>query len=247
MFKILLKTPPRGARNENPPFPRGSSFYNGAPIDVSNLPTSLGGSQLVGKEWEFEDISPNVASPTQRTNSYVRARMVRWLQPAFNALPGFICNYYTSNTYATVPSTPGSNTTTQAGIPSAGNEFAHSDGFTDTTAQDFLGVIDEYLPAAGVPQYDIFWAVVEGPTAVMTPLDGGSDNVFALNQRVVALTAATSGAVTAGRVIAQSILDSSTIQGVANAAQVQNVIGRALFAATTGNTNASLLVYVTDR
>ena len=84
--------------------------------------------------------------------------------------------------------------------------------------------------------------VIEGPTTVLTPLDGGADNVFTVGQRVVALTAVTSGATTAGRVTAQS-LAATTLQN-ADAQQIMNVIGRAMSAATTANTNQGLLIYV---
>ena len=57
---------------------------------------------------------------------------------------------------------------------------------------------------------------------------------------VVALTAATSGATTAGRVAPQ-VLTGAT---AALAAMVQNRIGRALTAKTTANTNADMLVLV---
>jgi hypothetical protein len=36
------------------------------------------------------------------------------------------------------------------------------------TATGLIGVVDEYLPAAGVANNDIFWLVVSGPTAITT-------------------------------------------------------------------------------
>lgn len=35
-----------------------------------------------------------------------------------------------------------------------------------TTATTLMGVVDEYLPAAGVPANEIFWLVVSGPSTV---------------------------------------------------------------------------------
>jgi hypothetical protein len=40
------------AKRENPPFPRGSTWYNGGTIDSN----SLGGENLEGTIWEFEDL-----------------------------------------------------------------------------------------------------------------------------------------------------------------------------------------------
>ena len=182
----------------------------------------------------FEDINWNLSSPTQRTNHYVTARIVRNMAP-FNLLPGFIVQANTLTTGGI------------GGVGGAGLCQSEAIGYCDLTAQDFLGVVDEFLPAAGVPPYDLFWCVTDGPTMCWTSLGADATNVIGLNQRVVALIAATSGSTTAGRVAPQVIIDGSTTQGVANAAQVQNVIGRALGAATTANTNAPILIYMTDR
>lgn len=40
------------------------------------------------------------------------------------------------------------------------------DGLGDQTSGQLQGVADEYLPAAGVANNDIFWVVVRGPTSV---------------------------------------------------------------------------------
>ena len=54
------------ARDECPPFARGESFYNGGPIDTTNL----GGVNLEGKEFLVEDTIYGTGSP-------VRLRVVR--------------------------------------------------------------------------------------------------------------------------------------------------------------------------
>lgn len=41
------------------------------------------------------------------------------------------------------------------------------DGTADNTAGLVLGVVDEYLPAAGCPVGDICWVVVKGPCTVL--------------------------------------------------------------------------------
>lgn len=207
------------ARNEAPPFPRGQTFYNGATINTSDL----GGQNLEGKEWEFEDIdlSQTGAKPA-RTNRTVRCRCVRNVS-GINLLPKRVVSYQTGGTdgrYA----------------------VGRVDGYTTTVAQRAAGVVDEWLPAAGVVNNDLFWIVVEGPTKVLTDLAGGANNVHTIGELVTALTAATSQATTAGRVQPQDLTGATQLLGN----QVLNVIGRALSAATTANTGADLLVDMQD-
>jgi hypothetical protein len=42
------------------------------------------------------------------------------------------------------------------------------DGAAAAATDAPLGVVDEYLPAAGVANNDVFWLVVSGPTAINT-------------------------------------------------------------------------------
>lgn len=99
-------------------------------------------------------------------------------------------------------------------------------------------VVDEFLPSAGVADGEWFWLVIEGPTLALTSLAGDAENVISVNDKLVALTAATSQATTAGRVIssggATSVLALDELRH----------IGRALSAKTTDNTNNDILVYV---
>ena len=53
------------SRDENPPWSRGETFYNGETIDTNDL----GGTNLEGKEWVFEDFNPT--NDTTRSNKYV--------------------------------------------------------------------------------------------------------------------------------------------------------------------------------
>lgn len=202
-------------RLENPPFPRGETFYNGLSIDSTNL----GGLQFEGAEWEFEDVQINagVGAKPNRTNMKVRCRCVR--------------------NVAAIALQPKRLVTFQL---TAGMYGSRVDGYATTTAQRGFPV-DEYLPAAGVPVNDLFWIVVAGPALVLTPLDAGSDNVINVGDAVVALTAATSGATTAGRVYTQDLTGATSL--LAN--QVQDRVGYALSAVTTGNTGANLLIEVT--
>jgi hypothetical protein len=83
--------------------------------------------------------------------------------------------------------------------------------------------------------------VMEGPAVILTDLAGADNNVLNVGTVVVALTGATSGATTAGRVAPQDLTGATALL----ADQIQNRIGYALTAKTTANTNADVLVDVT--
>lgn len=207
------------ARNENPPFGRGETFYNGATI----VSADLGGLNLEGMIWVFEDLQYNsvgqVGAKPARTNREVHCMCVRNVGTV-NILPKQCVNLQTAGT--------------------DGRFYeGRVDGKSFVTAQRTYPA-DEWLPAAGVPPNDLFWIVIEGPATVQTPLDGGADNVFNVGTVVVALTGATSGATTAGRVAPQDLTGATSLLGN----QIQNAVGWALSAATTANTNADLLVEV---
>jgi hypothetical protein len=206
------------ARNENPPFPRGETFYNGGTIDTNNL----GGTNLEGMEYEFEDLDLSTATGVKsaRTNRKVRCRIVRNVSGI--ALTPKRLARYQATTYG-----------------------ARIDGYCAVGAQDWAGVVDEWLPAAGVPTNDLCWIVVKGPSNILTDLAGADNNVINQGDPLVALTAATSQATTAGRIRTPSVSASSTAYDdlvVLN--EARNQVGRALSAKTTANTNADCLVEV---
>ena len=85
-------------------------------------------------------------------------------------------------------------------------------GACNTVAgNEYVGVVDEFLPTAGVAANDVFWVIIEGPTEVLADAAVLADNAIASD------AAATSGAATAGRVVATTT----------------NSIGRAVSAAAT--------------
>lgn len=120
----------------------------------------------------------------------------------------------------------------------AGKYGSRSKGYTTTTAEKGFGV-DEFLPSSGVPTDNLFWGVVKGPTVVKTSLSNMTASV-AVGDPVVAITAATSQATTAGRINSQVL--AVTEAALANA--VRNAIGRALTARTSNETDADILVDV---
>lgn len=197
------------ARNENPPFARGETFYNGGTIDSADL----GGVNLEGKEWVFEDVNPTTG--VARTGEYVRCRVVR-NAAAIALLPKRLVAFENS-----------------------GAEYGcRVDGYTTTTAAEGYP-LDEYLPTAGLPIGDLGYIVVDGPAVVLTSIaDMAADVTSGL--KMVAITAATSGATTAGRMTPQVLTGATALL----ADQIQHRIGRALTAGVTTATNTDILVLV---
>lgn len=113
--------------------------------------------------------------------------------------------------------------------------FAEVDGYAAETNEERVGVVDEHLPASGVAVNDVFWVTVAGPTEVAVALSGTG---VAVGDRLSCVTAATSGATTAGRV-GPSPLSASTAGANNNGL---GVIGRACSAGATTGTNVLALV-----
>lgn len=111
------------------------------------------------------------------------------------------------------------------------------DGYCTTDHSEVAGVVDEFL-TNGVRNHDLFWIAVRGPSLVKTSLGADATNVIALDDKLTALTAATSQATTAGRV--QAFAATSNLTNAISA--TQNLIGYAMSAKTTANTNADVLV-----
>jgi hypothetical protein len=82
---------------------------------------------------------------------------------------------------------------------------------------DIGGVVDEFLPAAGVANNDLFWLVVEGPTKVTT--DSGGDTNIPIGKGVVV------GGTGNGTVVEQ---DTTVAAGAATFNQVNGRVGMAL-------------------
>lgn len=121
----------------------------------------------------------------------------------------------------------------------AGTGFTEVDGYTTTTGKSPCAVVDEYLPPAGVPDGSYFWVVVDGPVSGLTSLAGNAENVITEANPIVALTAATSQATTAGRMAEISTFAASTHHG----SELLGVIGRALSAKTTAQTNGAVRIW----
>ena len=138
-------------RSESPPFARGKTANDG------NVPTTtppLDFSQWLGKTWVFEDLLYNAPFTTSgsakpaRTGRYVKCMAVRNVSGG-NLLPGMLA----------VMNTGG-------GVNGVGF-VGEVSGYPSAVGQVCFP-IDEFLPAAGVVNNDVFWVVVEGPASVIT-------------------------------------------------------------------------------
>lgn len=163
----------------------------------------------------FEDLDYSVTGPKPaRTNRFVRCLVVRNVS-GIALLPKRLVTFQQT----------------------AGFSTGRVDGYATATAVNAFPV-DEFLPTAGVPNGDLFYIVTEGPASCITDLAGGANNLLPLGTLVVALTAVTSQATTAGRIAPQDLTGATALLGN----QIQNRLGYALTAKTTTNTNAGILI-----
>ena len=161
------------ARNENPPFERGTTFYGGATIDQNDL----GGANLEGMEFEFEDLVNAAVGSTKtaRSGHKVRCRVVR-NAGSTAILPKTITCFNTPSSAATY------------GTKASGTSTAGAVGFP----------ADELLPAAGVPVGDLFYVVVGGPALVAAPSGGHAAAIAANDALAVAANKTVSATIPAG-------------------------------------------------
>lgn len=173
--------------------------------------------QLEGVEMVFDDLDWSVTGPMKPHRTY-RKRLCRLVRnvSGVNLLPKRTAVYATAS-----------------GL--YGNRV---DGYGSLTAQRLAGVIDEWLPSTGVPNLALFWITVEGPSLCLTDIASLGSATIAVGENVVGLTAATSQATTAGRIREQDLSGATAIL----ADHAVNRIGVAMSAATTGQTNADILV-----
>ena len=104
--------------------------------------------------------------------------------------------------------------------------------------------LSEWTPDSGLPDKHQGWVVTGGPAMCITSTAGDAGNEFTVGGAVGIDGAASSqGTTSAGRVGAPAFATTQAV--LANA--VLNVVGRAMEAKTTGNTNDDLLVLVASR
>ncbi len=200
------------ARNENPPMKRGEvfTFYtddNGQTVDAT------GAAYLEGKTWIFEDndlsgYTNGIAS--YRSGKYVTCRLTRNASGGA-LLPKRFAKYKTDGATGDI----------------YGGQVS---GYGDTVGQ-LGGVVDEFLPAAGVAADGLFWLVIQGPTKMTTAATG--DTNISIGNAVIPSTS--------GTVIDQ---DTTVAAGAATFNQIQGAIGRA--AEAVNATATDFLVIVRD-
>jgi hypothetical protein len=127
-------------RWSEPPFARGTTYFGGATLDLSDL-TQIGGEILEGRHYWFDDTLHN-------SGCEVEVKVCRNMS-ATPVLPGQLL---LPTITATAP----------------GDLVGRVNGVT-TGAALFCYIADEILPGTGVPQYDLFYVVVKGPVVVNMP------------------------------------------------------------------------------
>lgn len=117
-------------------------------------------------------------------------------------------------------------------------------GYGNRNTSQGLVVVDPWLPATGVPNGYLFWGFVKGVLTVKTPLDGATFNgdIAAMAPLVCVTETATTGGTTAGRACGVTLAGQTAATASVQVAAA--IIGRALSARTTGETNADLLALI---
>jgi len=192
---------------------RGYTYHGGTPV------ASIDGSKAIeGHPMAFADDYPDGPGVRiKRSDDVVEAILVRNTSGAA-LLPGRLVRW------------------------KSGSRRREVDGYTNATAGEVAGVVDDQLPSTGVANNDLFWLIVKGHALIKTPLAGDGGNVFSAGDIVVALTAITSGATTAGR---PAVL--ATAATTNTAAAIVNRFARVVSAMTTAQTNANMLAYLDVR
>ena len=195
---------------------RGQPFLAGP----DRTPASTDAAHLEGTQKWFDDAAPGQSSgaKTRRSGRQVLCILVRNVS-GITLDPKRVVKY------------------------KAGQKFKQVDGYCNVAAEEVAGVTDEHYGAGGIPNNELFWIAVKGPSLLKTSLAGNGENVVGANSVLVSLAAATSQATTAGRVIAWGLTATST--GTTDGTYTNHLLhnfGRALSAMTTGQTNSDMLV-----
>lgn len=197
--------------------------YTGIPNQ--STAASSDGRDQEGLEKLFRDDDLNQQPPAHRSNRSVRCRMVR--------------NY----TSGSLTSATGSIALLPKRLVQLDSSFLfqRATGYATVSAGRCFPV-DEFLPAAGVLNWDLFWVVVNGPALVLTGLAFDAGNVINAGDCLSSLTAATSQATSSGRIKTADWTGATAVLG----AELAHIIGTALSASTTSQTTASTAGILVD-
>lgn len=127
----------------------------------------------------------------------------------------------------------------------AGTNRTKVDGYAnDQDDGASVVAVDEWLPSTGVPNGEYFYVVCKGPAMLTTSPAANGENVITEDDIMSALTgAASTVSTTSGRVI-------STVTTGATGPLAGNILGafgRAMSAKTTANSDADVLVFMSNR
>ncbi len=112
------------------------------------------------------------------------------------------------------------------------------DGFSKIESGVVAGIVDEWLPAAGVANNDLFWLAVKGPSLCLKET---SATEIAYDNWVAAITAAASTtSTTAGRIRAVA----ATTESTTTLSHALNRIGRAMSTSATSGVSTDFLVFL---
>ncbi len=195
---------------DNVAFNRGTTHYNGQTIDTNDYGNSVA---LEGVIHEFPSIDTSVTALQSRRAGNVKMICVRNVS-GINLLPGRICLW------------------------KAGQEGKRVDGMCRLGAAAVArvaGVVDDMLPAAGVPNGDLFWMAVKGKHLAKTGL---AISAIVVGDSVVAATAASTQAASAGRINLADFNQATTPLALA----IRGVVGVALTARTANETYTDILI-----
>lgn len=203
---------------------RGQTAYNGTTVNSSDL--------IDERQEGFVRVFPNITPPSsgaqvgnRRGGGVVHCRWMRNVS-GYTLLPKRLVNH------------------------KAGYYNKRFDGYTRTTAEHTAGVIDEFLPAAGVLTNDCCWVVQKGQTLVTS---FNTDNAvdFVYGAMCYAGTAATSGSTggltTGGKFILHNVggtfTSTQTTDGTAGLI-LSNYFGRCASTGLTTSTATDFLIEV---
>ena len=210
---------------ENLPFKRGATHFGAPGGAVTPTLDDTAAAQYVGRRYVHEDLAYN-------TGAWVEVQVCR-NDSGISLAPGRLAKVGVTPTAFNLG---GSNT---AGNLGSGACVGYAN-VGSAAGSEKAFVIDELL-TYNVPPYDLFYIVLKGPTLAYTSsatADFGDSNTIGVGDWLHAATAATSQATTAGRVATASFAGATAVL----AAQVANVVGRAMSSAASTQTNTQILM-----
>lgn len=210
---------------ENMPFSRGNTYFGqqgGAAIPTLD---DTSAANLVGRDYIHMD-------NTYNTGTWVKVRVLRndsgiSLQPSRLVKVGVAPTAYNLG---------GSNVSGLVGIGSV-TGYAN----VNAAAGPEKGYVVDEMLTFNVPPYDLFYGVMKGPTLAFTSLtaaDFADTNTIGIGDHLHVAAAASSQATTAGRIAVASFAGATAVL----AAQMANVVGRAMSSAQSTQTALKLLI-----